>query len=96
MLYTADNRAVSVLPADHLVWSEGAESLADQNVSAGALRELWLTGSISDLARSEFKKRGWAVVAGQSDKLAPDLDAGLAGEEVSEDEGSEEGSAEDE
>ncbi len=96
LLYTADNRAVSVLPADHLVWSEGAESLADQNVSAGALRELWLTGSISDLARSEFKKRGWAVVAGQSDKLAPDLDAGLAGEEVSEDEGSEEGSAEDE
>lgn len=80
-LYTADNRAVIVLPADHLVWSEGAESLADQKVSAGVLRELWLTGSISDLARSEFKKRGWAVMAEQSDKLAPDLDSGLVEEE---------------
>ncbi|MDE0800384.1 MAG: hypothetical protein OSB02_06555 [Rhodospirillaceae bacterium] len=55
-------------------------------MSAGILSELWLTESISDLARSEFKKKVWAVMAGQSDKLTPDLDVGLAEEDISEDE----------
>ncbi|MBT5242133.1 MAG: hypothetical protein HN793_03830 [Rhodospirillaceae bacterium] len=83
---TTDNRTVSAVPADHLIWSAGAKALADQSVSGDATRELWLTGSISDRAKAEFEQRGWAVVAEESDRLAPDLDAGLVEDEDSGDE----------
>ncbi len=74
-LYTTDSRAVSIMPADHLVWSVGASIIADQAIYRGMRRELWLTGSISDRARAEFSDRGWRVMADMRDRLAPDLDA---------------------
>ena len=83
---TADNRAVSLVPADHLIWSAGAKALADQTASGDAARELWVTGSISERAKAEFEQRGWTVMAEESDRLAPDLDAGLAEDEDSGDE----------
>ena len=75
MLYTADGRAISILPADHLVWSVGASIVADQATGGAMLHELWLTGSISDRARNEFTDRGWLVMSEMRDRLAPDLDA---------------------
>lgn len=85
MLITSDDRAVRIVPADHLIWSAGANAIADQTVD-GKSNELWLTGTISDRAKTEFEQRGWTVMSGQSDKLAPDLDAGLVEDENSEDE----------
>ncbi len=75
LAYTQDGRAISILPADHLVWGVGASVIADQDVEGSAVRELWLTGSISDRARREFTDRGWLVMSNMSDRLAPDLDA---------------------
>jgi hypothetical protein len=82
---TVDTRAVSIVPADHLIWSAGANAIADQEVAEGLSRELWLTGSISDRARAEFEQRGWSVMANERERLAPDLDSGLAEETMSED-----------
>ncbi|NKB45030.1 MAG: hypothetical protein GKS03_12205 [Alphaproteobacteria bacterium] len=82
----AGDRAISIIPADHLIWSVGAKAIADQGAPEDMSRELWLTGSISDTARAAFESRGWTVMAGESDRLAPDLDAGLAEGEESGDE----------
>ena len=78
MLYTADGRAVSVMPADHMVWSVGASIIADQDSDRGMRRELWLTGSISERARAEFSDRGWRVMADMRDRLTPDMDAAFS------------------
>lgn len=84
LLYTPSGRAISILPVDHLVWSLSASLVADQAPEDGVRRELWLTGSISDQAKAAFEQRGWVVISGQSERLAPDLDAGLEDSETSE------------
>ncbi len=77
MMLTVDERAVIVLPTDHLIWSLGASLIADQATPPGLGREVWLTGTVSDRARAEFEQRGWTVMADRLDDLAPDLDAAI-------------------
>ena len=77
LLHTIDDRAVMVLPADHLLWSLGASLIADQTVSPRLKRELWLTGSISARAKAEFERRGWRVMADRADDLTPVMDSAL-------------------
>ena len=77
LLHTDDNRVICILPADHLVWGLGASIIADQAMDGGKAMELWLTGSISDRARTEFSQRGWRVVTNAGEQLVPDLDAGI-------------------
>jgi hypothetical protein len=77
LLHTIDERAVMVLPADHLLWSLGASLIADQTVSPRLKRELWLTGSISARAKAEFERRGWRVMADRADDLTPVMDSAL-------------------
>lgn len=76
LAYTSDGRAISILPADHLIWSSTANLMADDVSVDDATRELWLTGSISAQARDAFDRRGWSVNAEESKRLAPDLEAG--------------------
>ena len=78
LLYTADNRVISILPADHLVWGLGASLIADQVGESGQDREFWLTGTISSRARSEFSQRGWRVESDMADLLVSDLDGGVS------------------
>jgi hypothetical protein len=85
LLHSVDNRLISILPADHLAWGLGASIIADQGVDSARAMELWLTGTISDRARAEFTERGWRVVAGMADRLAPDLDAGVIEDDESAD-----------
>lgn len=87
LAFTDSGRVISILPVDHLVWSLSASLVADQAPNDGASRELWLTGSISPQARAAFEQRGWVVMAGESERLAPDLDAGLEDSEASAEEG---------
>lgn len=84
LVHTDDGRAISILPADHLIWSPGARLISDQVSKNGAPRELWLTGSISAQAQKAFEQRGWTVRAEEGDKLTPDLEAGLGDDEASE------------
>ena len=75
LFYTYDGRAISIMPADHLTWGLGASIIADQETARGISRELWVTGSVSDRAQSEFFDRGWRVRPNMRDRLNPDLDA---------------------
>lgn len=87
MLSTVDKRAVMVMPADHLLWSLGASLIADQTVAPELARELWVTGTISTRAQSEFERRGWKVMAGRADDLAPDLEVVMLDMDASPDDG---------
>lgn len=75
LFYTYDDRAISIMPADHLTWGLSASIIADQDTPTGISRELWVTGSVSDRAQSEFLDRGWRVRPNMRDRLTPDLDA---------------------
>ena len=74
LFYTYDDRAISIMPADHLTWGLSASIIADQDTPTGISRELWVTGSVSDRAQSEFLDRGWRVRPNMRDRLTPDLD----------------------
>lgn len=64
LFFTQDGRAVSILPTDHLLWSLSSSIIADQDVFSGLIKELWITGTISNKARFEFQKRGWQIRIG--------------------------------
>lgn len=80
LLHTEDDSVICLLPADHLVWGVGTSIISDQAVESGRAMELWLTGTISDRARTEFSQRGWRVVTNTQDRLVPDMDTGIAAE----------------
>ncbi len=71
----ADGSAVVVLPADYIIWSEKVAAavlqVAEEIGAASTVRELWLTGDVSDRARSELSGAGWQVVTGANERLAP-------------------------
>jgi hypothetical protein len=63
------------LPIDYLVWTpatavvaEEVSRLADAGAAGGG-RELWLTGSLTELASAQFSRLGWSVVAQTEDAL---------------------------
>jgi hypothetical protein len=60
---TAGGKLVFDVPLDHLVWTEAMSRIAFE---AGALvgdveKELWVPGTVSDLARASLEKSGWQV-----------------------------------
>ena len=63
----SDGQAVIQAPLDHMLWTESLDLVLDQvdqsladNQDASA-KLIMLTGSVSDLARQQLEKRGWAV-----------------------------------
>jgi hypothetical protein len=64
---TKDGRAIALLPADHIPWTErldkGSRDLAErsrQELGATSL-EIWLPGTVSPRAQQELKAVGWSV-----------------------------------
>ncbi len=56
-----DGTLVVILPADHMLWSKRvAEAVAVDEALSDAT-ELWLLGTLSDLATANYKALGWKV-----------------------------------
>lgn len=66
LLETLDGRLVAMLPIDHLYWTPEIATLLHRamerdDVQQISPREIWLTGSASEQARTELEERGWTV-----------------------------------
>lgn len=63
---TSDHRLVAALGLDHLAWTEDIDRIAHQYTDLVASHpdcsaEIWLTGTASDLAKTELAALGWQV-----------------------------------
>jgi len=72
---TTDGRLVAALALDHLVWTEDIDRIArlyTEYLSAHpeCTAEIWLTGTASDLAKTELAAIGWHVHEKAGDALA--------------------------
>ncbi|MBM2830802.1 MAG: hypothetical protein HW411_1592, partial [Gammaproteobacteria bacterium] len=73
---TKDGKIIFNVPLDHLVWTKNmaaAASIITQNVALmeGVTgKELWNTGSVSDLAKESLGKMGWTVHEQAETKLS--------------------------
>jgi hypothetical protein len=68
-----DGTHVVLLPTDHIIWSKrvaGAMTSMSGAEKKGGF-ELWVTGSLSKRATSEFKKQGWKIHTGVKSRLLP-------------------------
>ena len=83
VMRTMDGRMVSILPVEHLSWTETIEAaagrftaLADaQGIGGG--RELWFGGTASDRCVEELSARGWTVRQNIRDRV--DLPVNFSG-----------------
>ena len=72
---TRSNKLVLTLPIDYLFWTPAIAVVADEvsrladAAAAGGARELWLTGSLTELASAQLGRLGWSVVAQTEDAL---------------------------
>jgi hypothetical protein len=62
------NRFVAVIPADELYWTQSFATALTKftdrhktNLQISKSKELWLSGSATDIARKELASRGWTV-----------------------------------
>ena len=53
--------ATLLVAVDVLVWQEGLREAAERPAEGAKGRSLWITGTLTDRARSEMSSRGWAV-----------------------------------
>jgi len=72
-----NGQLVVLLPLDYLVWTPNTariiEALTNQKEQLGATGiELWISGTLSPLARQNFTARGWQVVDFAYSRLQPD------------------------
>jgi len=71
---------ICILPTDHLIWTLGASTIADQYpVNPSSPHELWLTGSVSDRAEKEFSALGWQIKSDTAELLEASLDESMVG-----------------
>jgi len=71
---SSNGAIICILPTDHLIWTLGASTIADQYpINPSAPHELWLTGSVSDRAEKKFNSLGWQVKSDTADLLEPNL-----------------------
>ena len=52
---------VIAAPVDYLSWSEKLDKFSGRDRSSGKKHELYIAGTMSDMARSNFKERGWEL-----------------------------------
>ncbi len=72
-----NGQLVVLLPLDYLVWTPNTariiEALTSQKEQLGATGiELWISGTLSPLARQNLTARGWKVVDSAYTRLQPD------------------------
>jgi len=63
-MVTAENRKGSVViaaPVDYLSWSEKLDNFSENNSNSSKKHELYIAGTMSKMARSHFKERGWEL-----------------------------------
>jgi len=68
---TANGTLVFNVPLDYLVWTPAMAQIVEHatGLVGGGSREVWMTGSASELARSALTSRGWKVQ--ENAKLIP-------------------------
>jgi hypothetical protein len=66
--HTGSNKLIGNLPMDHLVWTETmakiikrANNLVNEKGEGFTAKQLWVTGTVSPLARKELTRKGWQV-----------------------------------
>jgi len=65
--HTGSNKLIGNLPMDHLVWTEAMVKIIKRandlvNELGGiTAKQLWVTGTVSPLARKELTQRGWQI-----------------------------------
>lgn len=75
---TADNKIVFNVPLDYLLWTKNMASLisvVNQRVTLmEGIKEkhLWVSGTVSEIAKSSLDKMGWKVFQKAGPKLVPD------------------------
>ncbi len=73
---SANGKLVFNVPLDHLVWTKDLAALASVVTRKTALmsevkeRHLWVTGTVSPLAKASLEQMGWTVHAGQESLLS--------------------------
>jgi hypothetical protein len=76
----ADGRFVLFCAVDAVQWTEEVadyERNLREALPHSALREVWITGSVSPIARAALEQRGWAVHSEADTALSQDLSAGV-------------------
>ena len=59
--YDRDERAIVTAPVDYLSWIEPMDNFSSHERFAKAKKELHIAGTMTELARSNLKQRGWQV-----------------------------------
>ena len=63
---TADGTLLVAAAVDLLIWQAGLAEVVDPPVPSARSRELWITGQLSERARTELRRRGFDVKEGVS------------------------------
>jgi len=66
---THDGTPVILVPADYMAWTERVKDLLDP-LADHTSGELWVTGTVSDAARSNLESSGWKLHDNAGEKLA--------------------------
>ena len=75
---TADNKIVFNVPLDYLLWTKNMASLisvVNQRITLMEdikEKQLWVSGTVSDVAKTSLDKMGWKVFQKAGPKLLPD------------------------